>query len=303
MQLSDNITANAIGVSAQDRKRILSDLTLIGGVRYSYEDYAHKTYSEPRLGMEWEWTKSTMFTAGWGKHNQQPNAAEWVRIFGNPNLDHIRAEDSVMGIQHKVDADWSWKAETYYKKLSNLVVNDPLLNYINAASGKAFGLELLIKKEPTNKLSGWFVINLAKSERRNDVTGETFRYAYDQPVNATLVGNYKITDVWSFGMKWAYHSGTPYTPIIGTNGTYADGSTIPVYAAVNSASLPVYHRLDLRLDRNYVFNKWKLNTYIELNNVYQRKNIVGYTYNGTYTTHDPVYSAVLPISLGVQAEF
>lgn len=302
-QLTDTFTTNVWSVSAQDRKRVSSQLTLIGGVRYSKENYANKTYTEPRLGMEWEWSERTMYTAGWGRHNQYPTGEQWSPKFGNPKLDHIRAEHSVLGVRHKVDADWNWKAETYYKKFSNLVINDALLNYSNAASGKAYGVELLIKKEPTGKFSGWWVLNLAKSQRRNDVTGEAFRFEYDQPINTTLVANYKASEEWSFGMKWNYHSGTPYTPITGTSGTYPDGRPIPVYAGVNSGTLPVYHRLDLRADRNYVFKTWKLNTYFELNNWYGRKNIVGYTYDATYTTKEPVYSFVLPISFGVQAEF
>jgi hypothetical protein len=232
-----------------------------------------------------------------------PTGEQVVRQFGNPALGHIRADHSVLGIAQKLNADWNWKTEAYYKKLGNLVISDPLLNYINAASGKAYGAELLIKKEETGKLSGWFVLNLAKSQRRNDVTGEAFRFQYDQPVNTTLVGTYKLSEAWSFGMKWNYHSGTPYTPIIGTSGTYPDGRPVPLYAGVNSGTLPVYHRLDLRVDRNYVFDRWKLNTYFELNNVYQRKNIVGYSYDPTYTTRDPVYAFVLPFSFGVQGEF
>lgn len=302
-QLSETINTDAASLSLQDRKRVLGSLTLIGGVRHSKENYAHKSYTEPRLGMEWAWSDQTLFTAGWGKHNQYPNGGQWVRVFGNPNLDHIRAEHRALGVQHKVDADWNWKTEAYHKKLSNLVVNDPALNYINAASGKAYGLELLIKKEETDKLSGWFVLNLARSSRRNDVTGGAFRFQFDQPVNATLVGTYKFADRWSFGAKWNYHSGTPYTPINGTSGTYPDGRPIPAYAAVNSGTLPVYHRLDLRLDRNYVFDRWKLNTYFELNNVYQRKNVVGYSYDATYTTREPIYAFVLPFSFGVQGEF
>ena len=302
-QLTDEFSTSAMSVSAQDRKRVLSYLTLIGGLRYSKENYAHKSYTEPRLGAEWEWSEQTLFTAGWGRHNQYPTDAQWVRVFGNPMLDHIRADHSVLGVKHKVDADWNWKAETYYKKFSNLVVNDPALNYINAASGKAYGLELLIKKEETDKLSGWFVLNLAKSQRRDDVTGEAFRFEYDQPINTTLVGTYKLSENWSLGGKWAFHSGTPYTPIVGTSGNYSDGRPIPVYAAVNSGTLPVYHRLDLRLDRNYVFDKWKFNTYFELNNIYQRKEIVGYTYNANYTSKEPVYSFVLPFSFGIQGEF
>ena len=310
-QLNDNFDTNVLSLSAQDRKRVASQLTLIGGVRYSQENYAGKNYTEPRIGMEWEHSANTLYTAGWGRHNQIPTGQQWSPKFGNPKLDHPRAEHSVLGIKHKVDADWNWKAETYYKKFSKLVVNDALLNYSNAASGKAYGAELLIKKEQTDKLfgdfpgkfSGWWVLNLAKSQRRNDITGEAFRFEYDQPVNTTLVANYKASEQWSFGMKWNYHSGTPYTAINGTSGTYPDGRPIPVYGGVNSASLPVYHRLDLRVDRNIVFETWKLNAYFELNNVYQRKNIVDYSYNATYTTREPVYSFVLPISFGVQAEF
>jgi len=226
-----------------------------------------------------------------------------IRVFGNTNLDHIRAEHRTVGIQQKVDADWNWKAEAYHKKLSNLVISDPQLNYINAASGKAYGLELLIKKEETDNLSGWFVLNLAKSQRRNDVTGQEFRFQHDQPVNATLVGNYKLSDDWALGMKWNYHSGIPYTPILGTNGTYSDGRPIPLYAGVNSGTLPVHHQLDLRLDRNYLFDNWKLNTYFELNDIYQRKNVVGYSYDSTYTKRKAVYDFVLSFAFGVQAEF
>lgn len=303
LQLNNNFSTNLWDLAAQDRKHLTPAFTLIAGVRYNTENYAHKSYLEPRIGMEWQWSKQTLFNAGFGEHNQYPTALEWGPVFGNPNLNHLRSQDSVLGVQHKVDADWNWKAETYYKKLSNLVVNDPLFNYINTASGKAYGLELLLKKEETENLSGWFVINLARSERTNDVTGQSFRYQYDQPINTTLVGNYKLNDDIKLGMKWAYHSGTPYTPITGTNGTYANGGPVPVYAAVNSDTLPVYHRLDLRLDRKVSIFDWKLDSYFELNDVYQRKNVVGYNYTANFTTRTPIYSFVLPISFGLQGEF
>jgi hypothetical protein len=78
---------------------------------------------------------------------------------------------------------------------------------------------------------------------------------------------------------------------------------IPVSAGVNSGTLPAYHRLDLRVDRSFVFDTWKMNAYFELNNVYQRKNIVGYSYDPTYTTRVATPAFVLPISFGVQGEF
>lgn len=302
-KLSDEFNNNLAALFVQSRKRITEPLTLVGGLRYSNENYANSSFWEPRLALEWESDGRTTYTAGWGRHHQSPTGEQWAPKFGNPELKNTRAEHSVLGVKQVVNADWDWKVEVYHKKFDDLVVNDPVLNYINAASGKAYGLEILINKAETDRFSGWWVLNLAKSLRKNDVTGESFRFQFDQPVNTTLVGNVDLGDNWAFGMKWHYHSGSPYTPITGTNGNYPDGRPIPVYAAVNSDSLPAYHQLDIRLDRNYEFDQWQLNTYIEFNNVYQRRNVVGYNYTPDYATREPVYDFVLPISFGVQAEF
>ncbi|MEQ1589250.1 MAG: TonB-dependent receptor, partial [Gallionella sp.] len=304
LQLTDQIIANGWDISAQDRKKLTPRLTLVSGLRHSSEDYLHRKFTEPRIGLEWQRTENTLLTAGWGLHNQLPTGQEIAKNFGNPQLDHLRAQHSVVGIAQKLPNNWSWKAETYYKKLTNIIINDPIVNYTNQASGKAYGAELLIKKASTEKLSGWLSVSLSKSQRRNDITGESFRFEYDQPVNATLVTTYQ-SDLAGilFSAKWNYHSGAPYTPIYGTNGTFPDGRPKPVYGAVNSGTLPAYHRLDLRLDRKFVYKTWKLNTYFELNNAYQRQNVVDYSYDPSYTKRTDVSPFVIPFNFGVQAEF
>ncbi|MEQ1914679.1 MAG: TonB-dependent receptor [Sideroxydans sp.] len=302
-QLKDQFYSNGWDASAQDRKRVASSVTLVTGVRYSYEDYLRKAYTEPRLGVEWETTPDTLLTAGWGKHNQMPTGQQVAKTFGNPQLSHLRADHVVLGVSHKLDALWSWKSETYYKKFDHLIVDEPLLNYVNGASGKAYGLEFLLKKNPGEQLSGWFALSLSKSLRRNDLTGESFRFELDQPVNATLVTTYLLDEEWTLGAKWNAHSGTPYTPINGTSGTFADGRPKPNYAGINSATLPFYHRLDVRLERALQMDGYTLEMYFEWNNLYQQKNVDGYSYDPTYTEKKPVYPFVLPISFGVQANF
>lgn len=301
-QLSETLHTNSWEFSAQDRVRVLPQLTLTGGLHYSTENYLMKSYTEPRMSAEWDWNDTTLLTAGWGLHNQVPSGQQISHQFGNANLSHLRAEHSVLGVSKKLENDWSVKTETYYKKLSNLVVGDNLLNYVNGGSGRAYGAELLIKKDGLSDLTGWLSLSLARSERQNDLTGERFRFQYDQPINTTLVLNYKLSDAWSMGTKWNFHSGTAYTPIIGAtqdnNGRY-----LPTYAAVNSGTLPDYHRLDIRFDRIYVFNTWKLNIYFELNNVYFRQNISGYRYDASYGSKEAVTPLVIPFSFGVQAEF
>ena len=305
VQLNDTYSATLWDVSAQERWRVFPSYTLIGGLRHSRDNYLGQSYTEPRVGLEWNWSEQTLLSAGWGRHNQQPSGQQIAPNFGNPQLSHIRADHSVVGVSHKPDIDWLWKAEAYHKKFSDLVVgvSDPAINYVNGASGSAYGAELLVKKEATEKLSGWLALTLSRSERRNDLTGETFRFEYDQPINATLISNYKISREWSVGGKWAYTSGRPYTPITGTSGTYPDGRPIPVYAGINSGTLPDYHRLDLRIDRHYIFDAWKLNAYFELNNVYRRQNVVGYDYGPNYDKKEAIEGFVIPISFGVQGEF
>lgn len=307
-QLADNFNVNASDFSLQDRMHLSQQITLVSGMRYSYENYLRKSYTEPRLGIEWQYTPQTLYTLGWGRHNQLPSGAQIVRTFGNPNLEHLRADHSVVGITHKLNETWSWKAESYYKKLSKLVVDDPLLNYINAGSGKAYGLELLLKKESIDAapgdITGWFSLSLARSRRINDLTGQSFRYALDQPVNATWVSSMKLEDGWIASGKWHVHSGTPYTPISGSLGVYPNGGNIPNYGAINSGTLPTFHQLDVRLQKEALHTAdYQLSYYIELNNVYQRKNVVGYSYDPTYTVKDPIYAFVLPLSFGIQAVF
>lgn len=303
-QLEETLLINNWELSLQDRIQLTSRLNFSAGLHHSGEDYLHRAYTEPRLGLEFDWDPRTMLTAGWGWHNQFPVGQQVSPQFGNPGLDHLRAEHRVLGIAQKLDEDWSWKAEGYYKLLHNLVVDDPRLNYVNGGSGTAYGLELLVKKEANSDFSGWLSVSLARSERHNDLTGESFRFQYDQPINTTLVAQHRLNDDWTMGAKWNYHSGTPYTPVIGSHpDTRYPGRVLPDYAPVNSATLPDYHRLDLRFDRNFVFDTWKLNTYFEINNVYFRQNVSGYRYDATYTRKEPVTPLVIPFSFGIQGEF
>lgn len=305
VQLQDSYSLRSWDYAVQERKRILSDVTLVGGVRHSYENYLARAYTEPRLGIEWEQSPDTLYTAGWGRHNQMPVGQQVARNFGNPQLAHLRADHGVLGVTHRMPQGWSIKSETYLKRFRDLVVDDATVNYVNGGSGKAYGVELLLKKDsgPDDDWSGWLALSLARSSRFNDLTGESFRFALDQPVNATLVSTWRMNEDWTLDARWQLHSGTPYTPINGTAGNYPDGRPIPNYGALNSGTLPPYHRLDIRMEREWLHQHYAMKLFLEFNNVYFRKNVVGYTYDPTYTRREPVYPFVLPLAFGMQVEF
>jgi TonB dependent receptor/TonB-dependent Receptor Plug Domain len=284
---------------ANHRWRLSPGWTATGGLRVSRDQYVRQTFTEPRLGLEWNLSPRTMLSLGVGRHNQPPPVEQALRDIGNPQLAHLRSTHRVLGLTQTLDAGWSVRAEVYGKTFDGYAVDDALLKYRNGGSGTAQGFELLVKKDGSDKLTGFFSLSVSKARRRNDLTGETFRFDYDQPVIATLVGQYKQSDAWTWGAKWSYHTGSPYTPVVGT-GSYPDGRVKPVYGAINSQRVPAYHRLDLRLDRKVSPH---FTQYFELINAYNRKNVAGYSYSPDYQTREEVYQLPVLVSFGLQYSF
>ena len=307
----DTLHVNFWDGFVKDRWRLLEKVTWITGARYTHEDYLDKDFLEPRLGLEWDWSQSTLFTMGWGKYHQFPSGRYILENFGNPHLDHIKSDHWVVGVESKLDRTWFVKSDLYYKSFDNFVVADKTQNFVNGASGKAYGIEFLLKRNPVDALSGWLSVTLSKSERQIDTTGQSFPFDYDQPVIVTFVSTYKFTPKFQMGMKWNYHSGSRYTPITGGNpvddgnSDPSDDRYVPELGENNSARFPDYHRLDLRFDYDWFFNKWKLQSYFEIINVYNQCNVAGYDYDREYNVASKKKVCQLPTIpyFGLQAEF
>ncbi|MBY0572256.1 MAG: TonB-dependent receptor, partial [Undibacterium sp.] len=278
-QQQENLSVNYSNLYLKDRWQLSPDFTATVGVHFTHDGYLKRNYTEPRLGLEWQAGKDTVFNFGYGKHNEGPEGLQLLQDFGNPKLGHVQAQHMVLGVTERFSDGWSAKAEIYQKKFEGLVVGDPVLNYVNGGSGTAKGVELFVKKDVTDKLSGWLSVSLSETNRKNDVTGKEFKFEYDQPVVVNLVGNYKLNEKWSVGGKWSYHSGNLNTPIVGTS-HYPDGRVRPIYGAINSERLPAYHRLDLRADWAY---SERASFFFEINNAYKHQNVEGYQYSGDYS--------------------
>lgn len=284
---------------ANHRWRLSPEWTATGGLRVSRDAYLGQTFTEPRLGVEWNLWPRTMVSLGLGRHNQPPPLEQALKDIGNPQLAHLRSTQRVLGLTQTLDDGWSLRAEVYGKTFDGYAIDDAVLHYRNGGSGTAQGFELLVKKDGDSKFTGFFSLSVSKARRTNDLTGERFRFAYDQPVIATLVGQYKASDAWTWGAKWSYHTGSPYTPVVGT-GLYPDGRVKPVYGAINSERVPPYHRLDLRVDRKVSAN---FTQYFELINAYNRKNVAGYSYSPDYATRTEIYQLPVLVSFGLQYSY
>ncbi len=77
---------------------------------------------------------------------------------------------------------------------------------------------------------------------------------------------------WQKGAKFQSASGNPYTPIIGV--TEKNNSFYVLEGDKNLGRYPDYHKLDIRIDKQFVFDSWSFSIYLDLWNVYNRDNII-----------------------------
>jgi outer membrane receptor protein involved in Fe transport len=296
---SQNLQINTVALYANDRWQIAPNWTFTGGLRLSNDAYLKEAVAEPRLGLEWAATPTSLFSAKLGQHNQMPDGSQIIPVFGNSHLLHSRSTHAVLGLDQKFDNGWSVHTEVYAKKFDRLVVAQPDVNYLNGAHGSSRGAELLLKKQSSNGLSGFVALSYSRSDRTVDRTGKSFPFEFDQPLVATLGATYKPSEKWQLGAKWYLHSGATYTPLVGV-GKYPDGRTRPIYGEINSHRYASYHRLDVRADYKY---SDAFSVYGEVINAYNRKNISGYSYSADYKTRTAEYQLPVLISIGLQYKF
>lgn len=298
----DTISIQSYDLSLKDRWRFLDRATLVLGGHGSYESYFGKFRAEPRVALEVTPVKNTLLTAGWGKYHQFPQGPQVINGMGNPNLSYEKADHYSLGVEQQLPDAWSAKLEGYYKTFEDLVIPHVPENYLNGGSGTAYGVEALLKKNRTADWSGWLSVAYTKTKRHNDLTGEAFPYAYDQPLIVNLVYEWNFARNWTFGAKWRYQTGAPFTPVVGTF-TDTTGRVRPVYGALGEERLPDYHRLDVRIAREFVFDKWKMSTYLDIINAYANQNVSGYQYNGDYSSRKKVTQLPFMPAFGIRAEF
>ena len=114
--------------------------------------------------------------------------------------------------------------------------------------GRSFGVEALIRRQVRNGLYGWLSYTLSLSERKNN--GLWVPYDYDRTHLLNVVAGLPLPRNWDVGLRLTYQSGLPATTSYGYNSARADG----------------YFRMDLRIDKRAVWNKWLLDFYIDLTN-------------------------------------
>ena len=303
----ESVLGQRMEVYLQDRYRVLPFLSVVLGLRVDYFSLIDEPSIQPRGSLLLEIMEGSQLQFSYGNYYQVPGPPRLTQSVGNPDLTTSQASHYVLEFTRQVSEGTEFKFAGYYKNLANLVTNDDDVIYLNQGVGFAQGTEVFLRHRAGDRFLGWGSYTYGLSKRR-DRPGEPYRYySFDQTHVATLAATYRLTPTWEIGVKWQYRTGNPYTPVEGatldTDPRNGESIYIPEYAETNSARLPPYHRLDMKLSKAFRFNRWEMSLFLELLNAYNRKNLLDFSYSDDYTEKDEIYQFPIIPYLGITTEF
>jgi TonB-dependent Receptor Plug Domain/Carboxypeptidase regulatory-like domain len=279
---------------------------IIPGVRTEYNEYLDDFFFDPRLGVKFHPTKASTIKTSLGMYHQWPGFDEFIEDYGNPDLEPELSVLSSLGFEYDFGQGYSIDVQGYYKDLQNLVSDDEQDVWNNEGVGYVHGGELLARKKLTDRFFGWISYTYSESKRK-DHPGDDWRYFdQDQTHNFIILGSYQFgrEKDWRLGAKWQYFTGLPYTDI--DSAVYIADMDMyePIYSEeINGVRDDDFHKLDIRMDKLWIFKTWTLNTYLDLQNVYWQRYAEGYEYNYDYTEKEMIsFPAFMP-TLGLQGRF
>lgn len=288
---------------------------------------------------------------------------------GEAALKSERAVQAVVGVERQLSGGMSLRVEGYDRRLDRLIVGrleteaerqarlaeyrpvywpgplqneiptDPLITSVpvNAGSGRARGLEVLLTKRPRSndtRLTGWFSYTLSKSDRAT--YGFTYPFDYDRRHAVSVVGEWRLSPRVTTSVAVQAASGFPVTipngARVATLGggdddhplqfPFAVGGAGPtdglVYmvdfgslSRINSSRLPATSRVDFRatLHPKNATGHWTF--YLDIINVLNHRNRLavfsdlGYNPSGTRPIVINQYGGGFPIlpSIGLKYRF
>jgi hypothetical protein len=200
--------------------------------------------------------------------------------------------------------NYEFSSEIYYKSMQNQIdyrdgantlANDKIEGELLFGKGRAYGLELYLKKK-TGKFNGWISYTLARTEKLIDGINKNEWYAarQDKTHDVSIVGIYDFNKKWSLSASWVFTTGNAVT--FPTGKYTVDGNTQYVYTERNGYRMPNYHRMDVgvtwyKKKTEKFESSWNFSVY----NAYGRQN--AWTINFRQNESNPSQTEAVQIAL------
>jgi hypothetical protein len=217
---------------------------------------------EPRISINYKLKNESSFKLGYSFNYQyiqltSLSALSLPTDIWYPSTDKVKPQQSfqlsIGYFKNVIKKSIEFSSEIYYKGMENLAeykpgalpsdnITDNLDNLLTFGKGRSYGIEFFLRKS-TGKINGWIGYTLSKTERLFEtIQNNYFPAKYDRIHDLSVVGSYKHSDRWTFGLSFVYASGNTIT--LPSSWYLHEQSLLFNYYSRNSTRMNAYHRLD-----------------------------------------------------------
>lgn len=217
---------------------------------------------EPRFSASYLLNEETSLKASYNRNTQNIHLLSNSTSSSPTDLYVLSTVNIKPEIADQVSTGWfknfkenqyEFSAEVYYKWLQNQIdykngaqlrINQDVESQLVFGSGRAYGLELFLKKK-YGRFNGWVGYTLSRTERQFDAinNGNYFPAKQDRTHDLSIVGIYNLNKRWTFSATFIYGTGNAITYPTGKYNI--NGLTTYSYSERNGYRLPPTNRLDI----------------------------------------------------------
>ncbi len=277
---------------------LIPKLTLLYGARLSAQSFTDNWQLAPRSILTYVLSNRLSTSVSYGLYFQPDNIQKLRSYIGqsSPFKRVARSEHYNVNLTHQ-NTKLLTKFNFYYKNNTRLFDDyrydfynrASLASFIetpfNTVSGKSMGFEVFSRLNLSNHL-----ISLAYALSENTIVnaaGEETARDFDRLHSLSLNSIFNFKRNFSFSATWNYYSGGPYTPnqisFVGEPKFNSDAILYYDFGTKNSARMPAYHSLDIKIEKTIISKKSSFNFYLSILNLYNRVNKRNYSWNADRT--------------------
>lgn len=214
--------------------------------------------------------------------------ADGVLVNRQNGLKYMYADHFVAGLEYRLNGHTRITAEGFYKKYNQYPFS--VADSVSLASkggdfgvfgdeevfsnsrGRTYGFEFYATQRAPGGHSFILSYTFVRSEFAN-YQGVYLPSAWDSRHLLTLTAGKSFGKGWDLGLKWRFVGGLPYSPYDLDRSEIVEawnarGREYIDFSRFNALRSDAFHQMDVRIDKAYVFSKWQLGIYLDIQNLY-----------------------------------
>lgn len=321
---SATVPAVTAALYAEFEVQLTDKLTLYPGLRFDLYDFSAEPGPliderlidgrtaagiDPRLTIRYQLLPELSLKGQAGLYGQPPQPTQF---YVNADLPLLDTQQYSAGFEWDIFKELSLDIQGFFRFQNNVprftnqteVVDGEVrvVGFTPDSFRRAYGMELLLKLQPRWGLSGWIAYTLSRGEFRRAGRDWQANFVFDQTHNLNLVGTYELALNWHLSARFRYVTGGG---LPATNARWYDADRDQYARSVSQVAerTPAFHQLDIRIDKQWVYDEWSLEVYLDIQNIYNRANTEFFAPTFDFKRTEPIPSLPFLPLIGLEGRF